>query len=95
MDNEIPPKIAVFSIADEKALDIQQLNDATRIPLGFSLYNPARVTLKLSHGNSDAWKSWSLIDTQTGKRTPLSASEITLDIGILSTNVGRFYLEKN
>ena len=95
LDNEVPPAIAVFSIADEKALDIQQLNNAERIPLGFSLYNPARVTLRVSHGSGDAWKSWTLVDVQTGKRIPLSTADITLDIGILSTHVGRFYLERN
>lgn len=95
MDNEIPPIIAVFSIADEKALDIQQLNDTERIPLGFSLRSPARVMLKISHASGDAWKQWSLVDTQTGKRTSLSATDTTLDIGIVSTHVGRFYLTKN
>ena len=95
MDNEVSPIIAVFSISDEKALDIQQLNNAVQIPLGFSLRNPARVTLKLSHDSGNAWKNWSLVDTQTGKRTSLSASETTLDLGILSTHVGRFYLMKN
>lgn len=95
MDNEVSPTIALFSIANEKALDIQQLNNAQRIPLGFSLRNPARVTLKISHATGDAWQNWTLEDTQTGQRTPLTASEITLDAGILSTNVGRFYLIKN
>lgn len=95
MDNDVPPTIALFSIADEKALDIQQLSDAQRIPLGFSLRNPTRVTLKLSHSSGDAWKNWSLVDTQTGKRTPLTSSEITVDAGTVSTHVGRFYLEKN
>lgn len=95
LDNEVPPAIAVFSIADEKALDIQQLNNAERIPLGFSLYNPARVTLRVSHDSGDAWKNWTLVDVQTGKRIPLSTADITLDIGILSTHVGRFYLERN
>jgi len=95
MDNEVPPAIALFSVADGKALDIQQLDNAIQIPLGFSLRNPARVTLKLTHNSGDAWTNWSLMDAQTGKRTSLSASDTTLDIGILSTHVGRFYLIKN
>lgn len=95
IDNEMPPVIALFSIADEKALDIQQLNDAERIPLGFSLSNPARVQLKLSHNGGDAWSHWTLVDTEKGVRTPLTQSETVLDVGILSTHVGRFYLEKS
>lgn len=95
IDNEISPMVALFTVADEKALDIQQLNDAKRIPLGFSLRTPTQVTLKLSHDSNDAWKNWSLIDTQTGRRTPLTSSAISIDTGTLSTHVGRFYLEKN
>jgi len=37
-------------VAGEKMLDIQQLSDTNRIPVGFSLRNPARVTLKLTDG---------------------------------------------
>lgn len=95
LDSDVPPVIALFSVADEKALDIQQLNDAARIPLGMSLRSPARVTLKLTHAQGDAWRNWSLVDTQTGNRYPLSESETHVDAGILSTHVGRFYLEKN
>ena len=47
MDNEVAPAIAVFSIVDGKALDIQQLNSAVQIPLGFSLRDPAREWRRL------------------------------------------------
>ena len=95
LDDDMPPVIAVFSVAGEKMLDIQQLSDANRIPVGFSLRNPARVTLKLTHGQGDAWRNWSFVDMETGKRYALSQPETSIDVGILSTNVGRFYLEKN
>lgn len=95
LDDDMPPVIAVFSVVGEKMLDIQQLSDANRIPVGFSLRNPARVTLKLTHGQGDAWRNWSFVDTETGKRYALSQPETSIDVGILSTNVGRFYLEKN
>lgn len=95
LDSEVVPPIAVYSIADEKALDIQQLNDAERIPLGFNLRTPGQVILKLSHASGDAWKNWSLLDAETNKRTPLSGSEVTVDVGTLSSHVGRFYLVRN
>lgn len=95
LDSEVVPAIAVYSIANEKALDIQQLNDAERIPIGFNLRTPGRVTLKLSHASGDAWKNWSLLDTETNRRTPLSGSEVTVDAGTMSSHVGRFYLVRN
>lgn len=95
LDNEVVPAIVVYSIADEKALDIQQLNDAERIPIGFNLRTPGQVKLKLSHANGDTWKNWSLLDTETNKRTPLSGSEVTVDAGAMSSHVGRFYLVRN
>lgn len=95
LDNEVIPAIAVYSIANEKALDIQQLNDAERIPIGFNLRTPGQVKLKLSHANGDTWKNWSLLDTETNKRTPLSGSEVIVDAGTMSSHVGRFYLVRN
>lgn len=95
LDNEVIPAVAVFSEADGKALDIQQLNDAERISLGFSLRNAARVTLKLNHTQGDAWSKWTLVDTKTGNRYSLSQSDVTVDAGTLDTHAGRFYLEKN
>lgn len=95
LDNEVVPPIVVYSIANEKALDIQQLNDAERIPIGFNLRTPGQVRLKLSHANGDTWKNWSLLDTETNKRTPLSGSEVTVDAGAMSSHVGRFCLVRN
>jgi hypothetical protein len=96
IDNEVRPTVAIFTIAGEEALDIQQLStSATRIPVGISMRNPARVSLTLAHRSGDAWAGWSLVDTQTGKRTSLQNGEVTIDLGILKSNVGRFYLEKN
>lgn len=97
LDNEVPPAIAVFSVASGKALDIQQLNaSARRIPLGFSLKKAGRVTLSLSHIVGDNWSKWALVDTETGKRNSLAQQyEVTLDAGILQTHAGRFYLEKS
>mgnify|MGYP001306670663 FL=1 len=97
LDNEVPPAIAVFSAANGKALDIQQLNmSARRIPLGVSLKKAGRVTLSLSHIVGDNWSKWTLVDTESGKRYPLAQQyEVTIDVGILQTHAGRFCLEKN
>lgn len=96
LDNEVPPEIAVFSVANEKALDIQQTNNqAGRIPLGFSLKKSGHVTFILSHQLGDGWEAWTLVDTQTGRRYPLTEYAVKVDAGIIGTHAGRFYLEKN
>ena len=96
LDNEVPPEIAVFSVADGKALDIQQTNPrVTRIPLGFSLKTSGHVTFTLSHQLGDGWEAWSLLDTQTGRRYPLTDYVVKVDAGIIGTHAGRFWLEKN
>jgi len=95
LDNEVPSAVTVFSEADGKALDIQQLNaSASHIPLGFSLGKAARVTLTVSHQVGDAWSRWTLVDTQNGRRYPLTEYVVEVDAGIIGTHVGRFYLEK-
>lgn len=93
-DNEVPPVIALYTVADGKALDIQQLKDATRIPIGFKLRSAAKVSLTLTHTNGDIWKNRQLVDTQTGEIYSLNDPEVFVDLGTLSTHVGRFYLEK-
>lgn len=96
LDNEVPPQVAVFSVAGKKALDIQQTNNqAERIPLGFSLKTSGRVTFTLSHQLGDGWEAWTLVDTQNGRRYPLTEYVVKVDAGIIGTHAGRFYLEKN
>lgn len=92
IDNEVRPIIALFSVADGKALDIQQLNERTEIPLGFHMERPAAVSLSISHASQSLWVGWSLLDAQTGKRYPLD-STTAIDLGLLSTNIGRFFLK--
>ena len=95
LDNEVPPQVAVFSVAGKKALDIQQTNNqAERIPLGFSLKTSGRVTFTLSHQLGDGWEAWTLVDTQNGRRYPLTEYVVKV-AGIIGTHAGRFYLEKN
>lgn len=93
IDNEVRPVIALFSVAGGKALDIQQLNEATEIPLGFHLKNAAAVTLSVDKAVAGDWTGWSLQDAETGLRYPLDNPSTTIDLGVLSTNIGRFYLK--
>lgn len=93
IDNEVRPVIALFSVADGKALDIQQLNEVTEIPLGFHLGSPAAVILSVDKAVAGDWAGWSLLDAETGIRYPLDNATTTIDLGELSTNIGRFYLK--
>ncbi len=94
LDNEIPPVIAVFTEADGKALDIQQMSRRVRIPLGFSMKSESEVILKLTHTSDSRWKNWELFDKQTGRRYSLDREVTQVNLGIISTHAGRFYLVK-
>ena len=94
LDNEVRPNIALFSIADNKSLDIQLLNNADKIPLGFYLQNPDVVNLIVRKSNFGEWKDWYLVDIQSGKNYSLDSEETVVSLGRLTTNVGRFFLVK-
>ena len=82
--------VAVYTIADGKALSIQRMKSATRIPVGFYLKQAGNVNLAFD-ASDDIWNSWRLKDKQTGRSYPLSG-RITLEH--VSTGSGRFFLEK-
>lgn len=94
VDNEVRPAIALFSVAGGKSLDIQQLDGADRIPLGFYLQTPDTVSLTIRKSGSGEWDGWYLSDIQLQKNYPLEAAETVIPLGVLSTNVGRFFLVK-
>lgn len=92
IDPATAPGVVVFTVADDKALDIQQFRAAERIPLGFVVKEKsARATLKFSFTEKE-WNGWVLKDTETGKRYDLKTGNIV--IGNLKSNIGRLYLEK-
>lgn len=92
IDPATAPGVVVFTVADDKALDIQQFRVAERIPLGFVVKEKsARATLKFSFTEKE-WNGWVLKDTETGKRYDLKPGNIV--IGNLKSNIGRLYLEK-
>ena len=82
--------VAVYTIADGKALSIQRMKSVTRIPVGFYLKQAGNVNLAFD-ASDDIWNSWRLKDQQTGRSYPLKG-KITLDN--VSTGSGRFFLEK-
>lgn len=82
--------VAVYTIADGKALSIQRMRSATRIPVGFYLKQAGNVNLAFD-ASDDIWNSWRLKDKQTGRSYPLKG-RITLND--VSTGSGRFFLEK-
>ena len=82
--------VAVYTIADRKALSIQRMRSATRIPVGFYLKRTGNVSLAFD-ASDNIWSGWRLKDKQTGRSYPLKG-RITLHN--VSTGSGRFFLEK-
>ena len=82
--------VAVFTVADNKALSIQSIRSATRIPVGFYLKQEGDVSLTFD-ASDNTWNGWELKDEQTGRSYPING-RITLND--VSTGSGRFFLEK-
>ena len=82
--------VAVYTIADGKALSIQRMRSATRIPVGFYLKQTGNVSLTFD-ASDNTWNGWKLKDEQTGRSYPING-RITLND--ISTGSGRFFLEK-
>lgn len=90
IDNDVKPAVAIFTVADRKALSIQRMRSATRIPVGFYLKRTGNVSLAFD-ASDNIWSGWRLKDKQTGRSYPLKG-RITLHN--VSTGSGRFFLEK-
>lgn len=91
MENEVKPAIAMFTVADQRALDIQQRQNGGDIPLGIYLEKPANVTLSVTV--PDDYDGWILKDWENNRIYPLSAGkENPIELGRLTTNIGRFSL---
>lgn len=90
IDSEQRPAVAIFTQAGKKALSIQQIKRATRIPLGLLMKQSGSVTL-LFEANGTEWDGWQLTDSLTGKSYPLHG-EIRLDQ--VGNGSNRLYLNK-
>lgn len=88
--SEVKPEIAVFSIADGKALSVQRTQSPTQIPLGFFIKSPGRVILSFSIKDSK-WDRWQLVDEQSGKHYSLKGNIILENVASCDN---RFHLEK-
>ena len=62
------------------------------IQLGFYLRIPAEVSISVHKALGGEWTGWSLFDVEKNKRYSLDNPDIKIDLGTLSTNIGRFYL---
>ena len=92
IDRECLPKVKVYTVADQRALDIQRVKDGHRIALGFLIDTPQQAQLTLDYGSR--WKGWTLVDTRTQTRHRLDGNRLTLTVDGLTAGEGRFYLEK-
>lgn len=93
MDSETRPKAVVYTVADQTALDIQQIPSSVgRIPLGFYLAREGmNVTLSFDYAGS-AWSGCVIVDSRTGTRTAISAGKVTLNN--VNSGSGVYYLER-
>lgn len=86
VDNEVRPRVQVFTIAGNRAADIQQTPQTDRITLGFMLAEAAPLTLSLS-GDTD----WNLYDTLTGATYSLAGGQ-AVSLGTAGSSTGRYML---
>lgn len=86
VDNEVRPRVQVFTIAGNRAADIQQTPQTDRITLGFMLAEAAPLTLSLS-GDTD----WNLYDTLTGATYSLTGGQ-AVSLGTAGSSTGRYML---
>lgn len=85
--------VEVFTIADNKALAIQCMNNLNRIPVGLMVDGSKDVTLKIQTDDAK-WSGWELVDTLTGKRYRLNNGEVKINLGIIKTTLNRLYLQE-
>lgn len=90
LDEEANPEVAVYTVADGKALSIHYQQTDERIPLGFYMKQVGDIQLSFESRNA-AWKGWRLVDSQTGQVYGLDE---TVTLKSVASGSGRFYLEK-
>lgn len=93
IDEDFLPKVKVYTVADKRALDIQKMNNAKHVDLGFVVKDGTQnAEITLNYGNN--WKGWTLVDKQTGNRYKLNGNTVSVNASALKSNDSRFYLEK-
>lgn len=91
-DREAAPTVAVFTVSDGQALEINQISSAEEIALGLLLRREGRVQLTLTHSGSDIWSRWVVEDRLEGRRYPLSQAQTHIDLGRSRSCTGRYFL---
>lgn len=79
----------VFTVAGDKACDLQETDGSHSIPLGFIVPQSGRVTLSFNTGGD--WEGWVLTDTEGGKDYRLDSKTALYMQG---NNAGRYILRK-
>ena len=80
IEGEARPRVAIYTVADGQALDIQQRPDGpANIPLGFYLPDGGKADIRLTLDFTDSrWTDWFLVDLRTGQRRRLTPTTLTL-----------------
>lgn len=89
VDDEVRPRVQVFTLAGGRAADIQQTPCVDRLTLGLMTAAGAPLTLSLS-GDTD----WTLYDTQTGATYPMDGGA-EVDLGSTGSSTGRYMLVRD
>lgn len=95
LEGEARPDVAIYTVADGQALDIQQVPaDVDRIPLGFYLPGGDKADIRLTPEFTDPrWHDWWLVDLRTGQRQRLTKATLTLHD--VANGTGQYALMKN
>ncbi len=95
VEGEARPAVAIYTVADGRALDIQQVpGDVRRIPLGFYLPGGGKADIRLTPQFTDPeWSDWFLLDLRTGQRRRLTPAAI--DLHDVENGSSRYVLVKN
>ena len=91
-DGGVDPKISIFSIIEDKALDVNQFRASNSIALGLHLDGKQTITLRADGGYT--WKSWVLLDQLTQKEYSMVELERGIRLVDVETNTDRFVLKK-
>ncbi len=89
VDNEVRPCVQVFTLAGDRAADIQQTPDVDRLTLGLMAGGGEPLTLSL-----DGDTGWTLYDTQTGATYQMDGGA-EADLGTVGSSTGRYMLVRD
>ena len=95
LESEARPDVAVYTVADGQALDIQQVPaDVERIDLGFYIARGGQADIRLTPRFTDPqWHDWWLVDLRNGQRQRLTKATLTLHD--VANGTGQYALMKN